>query len=197
QRRGFKSNRKADRRAKDNEKGAIALGEDRLRIAMSEVGARTLGEFLAGRRGSDPRNRGNVRVRIDAAAEAGEGRREKPGYDLYPVRAMLGDEFGQIWDKQAEFWPDVFTSARKDHLFRVMFYQRPLKPPVVGKCSFNPAEERLPKAHPLFQQFRLYKEVNELELVMPDQSRRKLTLDERDALVAHLRSVGSAKFSAL
>lgn len=197
QRRGFKSNRKADRRAKDNEKGAIALGEDRLRIAMSEVGARTLGEFLAGRRGSDPRNRGNVRVRIDAAAEAGEGRREKPGYDFYPVRAMLEDEFGQIWDKQAEFWPDVFTSARKDHLFRVMFYQRPLKPPVVGKCSFNPAEERLPKAHPLFQQFRLYKEVNELELVMPDQSRRKLTLDERDALVAHLRSVGSAKFSAL
>ena len=197
QRRGFKSNRKADRRSKDNEVGAITLGEDRLRAAMSEAGARTLGEFLAGRRGSEPTTRGNVRVRIDAEASTAEGRREKPGYDFYPVRAMLEDEFEQIWDKQAGFWPDVLTDERKRHLFRVMFYQRPLKPPVVGKCSFNPSEERLPKAHPLFQQFRLYKEVNELELVMSDQSHRKLTLDERDALVAHLRGVRSAGFSAL
>ena len=33
------------------------------------------------------------------------------------------------------------------------------------KCSYNPAENRLPKAHPLFQRFRLLKEVNELEIV--------------------------------
>lgn len=197
QRRGFKSNRKADRRSKDNDVGAIALGEDRLRAAMHEAGARTLGEFLARKRGTNPANRGNVRVRLDAAMAAENGRREKPGYDFYPVRSMLEDEFRQIWNKQAEFWPDALTDARREHLFRVMFYQRPLKPPVVGRCSFNPAEERLPKAHPLFQQFRLYKEVNELELVMPDQSRRKLTLDERDALVAHLRKVRSASFAAL
>ncbi|WP_187969606.1 type II CRISPR RNA-guided endonuclease Cas9 [Aquibium microcysteis] len=198
QRRGFKSNRKADRRSNDNEKGAIAIGEDRLRTAMHEAGARTLGEFLAGRRGTDPLGRGGVRVRIDAAASSeGEGRREKPGYDFYPVRAMLEDEFDQIWARQAEFWPEVLTDDRRRHLFRVMFYQRPLKPPVVGKCSFNPSEMRLAKAHPLFQTFRLYKEVNELELVMPDQSQRKLTKDERDALVIHLRGVRSAGFPAL
>ena len=53
QRRGFKSNRKADRKSKDNEKGAIALGSERLYLAMQEAGARTLGEFLAARRGND------------------------------------------------------------------------------------------------------------------------------------------------
>lgn len=190
QRRGFKSNRKTDR--KDNEKGAIALGADRLRTAMEETKARTLGEFLAVRRGDDPANRGNVRVRADAAAPE-----EKPGYDFYPVRALLEDEFEKIWDAQAKYWSDVLTEERRAHLFRVMFYQRPLKPAIVGRCSFNPDELRVAKAHPLFQAFRLYKEVNELEIVLPDQSHRKLTIDERDALIVHLRRVRSAAFPAL
>lgn len=196
QRRGFKSNRKTDR--KDNEKGAIALGAEKLHLAMKEAGARTLGEFLAGRRGADPANRGDVRVRMDAAgADGPDGRKDRPGYEFYPVRAMLEDEFERIWDAQAPHWPDVLTQERKAHLFRVMFYQRPLKAPVVGKCSFNPAEERVAKAHPLFQAFRLYKEVNELELVLPDQSHRKLTLDQRDALVTLLRRKQSATFKSL
>lgn len=193
QRRGFKSNRKADRKSKDNEKGAIALGSERLYLAMQEAGTRTLGEFLAARRGNDPENRGNVRVRIDVD----QGEDGKAGYDFYPVRAMLEDEFRRIWNAQAAYWPDVLTEEREAHLFRVMFHQRPLKPPVVGKCSFNPVELRLAKAHPLFQAFRLYKEVNELELVMPDQSRRKLTMDERNALVTLLRTQKSASFKSL
>ncbi|MHB2267511.1 type II CRISPR RNA-guided endonuclease Cas9 [Aliihoeflea sp. PC F10.4] len=48
QRRGFKSNRKTDKRS--NEKGAIELGENRLLSKMSEAQARTLGEYLAMRR---------------------------------------------------------------------------------------------------------------------------------------------------
>lgn len=193
QRRGFKSNRRADRKSKDNEKGAIAIGAERLHLSMKEATARTLGEFLAMRRGNDPARRGNVRVRADAGPE-GEG---KSGYDFYPVRALLEKEFNRIWDKQAEYWPDVLTEDRRAHLLRVMFFQRPLKPAIVGQCSFNPGEPRLAKAHPLFQAFRLYKEVNELELVMPDQSSRNLTLDERNALVTHLRRVRSASFSSL
>jgi len=200
QRRGFKSNRKADRKANDNDKGAIALGADRLIFEMREDGARTLGEFLAKRRGHDPSARGNVRVRIDVDSgdqTTDDGKPAKPGYNFYPQRAMLEHEFNCIWDAQAAHWPDVLTDARKAHLFRVMFYQRPLKAPIVGRCSFNPSEQRLAKAHPLFQAFRLYKEVNELEIVMPDQSHRKLTLDERNALIAKLRSVKSAGFPAL
>ncbi len=163
QRRGFKSNRRADRKTKDNEKGAIAIGAERLAAAMKASGARTLGDFLATRRGSDAANRGNVRVRADASGVSDS----ETGYDFYPVRSMLEDEFGRIWDAQATHYPDVLTEDRKAHLFRVMFYQRPLKPGIVGRCSFNPAEPRLAKTHPLFQAFRLYKEINELELVLP------------------------------
>ncbi len=189
QRRGFKSNRKADR--KSNEKGAIEIGAIRLQASMNEAGAPTLGAYLAQRRA-----RGEwVRVRSGAVGEEEGG---KAVYDFYPVRKLLEDEFNAIWDAQQRFHGEVLSGDRRSHLFRVMFYQRPLRQPVVGKCSFPPhVETRLARAHPLFQAFRLYKEVNELEIVLPDQTHRKLTLDERDALVLKLRGQRKATYASL
>ncbi|OBZ94573.1 hypothetical protein ADU59_15380 [Pararhizobium polonicum] len=185
QRRGFKSNRKTDR--KDNDKGKIALGIDELTAAMHRSGSPTLGAWLAMRRAE------GHSVRLRAGSEVFDAE----GYAFYPERSLLEDEFRQIWDAQAVHHPDILTPERRAHLFRVMFYQRPLKKPLVGRCSFNPAEFRLSRAHPLFQEFRLYKEINDLEVVLPDQSHRKLTLDERNALVAKLKTSRKASFSAL
>lgn len=187
QRRGFKSNRKTDR--KSNEKGAIELGVDRLRSKMAEAKAPTLGAFLAMRRAlGQP-----VRVRGGALGdEQGAGsdddtpRGSNTIYDFYPDRALLEDEFAKIWAAQAAHHPEVLTEERRVHLRKVMFYQRPLKPALVGKCSFNPAESRVARAHPLFQRFRLYKEVNELELVDRRQNHIKLTREQRDLLVKWL-----------
>jgi CRISPR-associated endonuclease Csn1 len=185
QRRGFKSNRKTDR--KDNEKGKIALGIDELKAEMHKAKAPTIGAWMASRRED-----GHV-VRLRADSEVFEG----DAYGYYPERSFLEDEFRQIWNAQAEFYPTILTQERGDHLFQVMFYQRPLKKPRVGKCSFNPAEERLAKAHPLFQEYRLYKEVNELEIVRPDQSHQKLTLDQRNALITLLRGKKEVTFPTL
>src|SRR5690606_8845714 len=102
-----------------------------------------------------------------------------------------------IWTAQAAHYPDILTGERRDHLGQVMFFQRPLKKPRVGKCSFHPDEERLPRAHPLFQQFRLYKELNELEIVHRDERREKLTPEQRDTLFALLRSQRSSQMSAI
>src|SRR5690606_14532259 len=175
QRRGFKSNRKADKR--DNEQGKIATAISDLEKAMDGAGARTLGEYLFGLRGNDPENRGWVRVRMQA--QKTDGDKTVEGYGFYPQRQMLEHEFDRIWAAQAVHHPDALTEERREHLFRVIFYQRPLKRPKVGKCSFNILEERLPKAHPLFQRFRLYKEINELAIVLPDLTSRPLTLEQR------------------
>lgn len=195
QRRGFKSNRKTDR--KSNEKGAIELGANRLHEKMREANATTLGEFLAMRRAAGEW----VRVRSGAVEADGEEGGPKSGrtvYDFYPQRKLLEDEFDAIWGVQQRHHPQVLTEERRAHLFRVMFYQRPLKPAIVGKCSFPPhLETRLAKTHPLFQSFRLYKEVNELEVVLPDQTQRKLTLDERNALIHKLRGQRKATYAAL
>lgn len=185
QRRGFKSNRKTDR--KDNEKGKIALGIEELHAEMRKAGARTYGEWLAMRRAN-----GHV-TRLRAGSEAFAG----DSYAFYPERALLEDEFQRIWDAQTKYYPGLMTPERRQHLFDVMFYQRPLKKQTVGNCLFNAREKKLAKAHPLFQEFRLYKEVNELALVMPDQSRRKLDIDQRNALVTLLRGRREVSFKAL
>ena len=58
QRRGFKSNRKTDSR--DNEQGMIAKGIAELEARLN---GRTLGQYLYEKRGTDPKRRGQVRVR--------------------------------------------------------------------------------------------------------------------------------------
>ena len=185
QRRGFKSNRKADR--KSNEKGKIAVGIEELSGLMHQSHAPTLGAYLAKRR-----DEGHV-VRLRANSEALTDK----AYAFYPERAMLEDEFRKIWQAQAEYYPDVLTKEREEELFHVMFFQRPLKEQKVGLCTLVEGETRLAKDDPLFQQFRLYKEINELAIILPDLSQRKLTMEERDTLITLMRPAKTKTFAAL
>ena len=181
QRRGFKSNRKAERKAGDDKEGGkIADGAKALDLAMHEAGARTYGEFLAGRDAK--------RVRM---------RTEGDGYDFYPERRHLEAEFDAIWDAQAAYNPALLTDVVRDRLRRIIFFQRPLKAPKVGGCTFFNEEPRLPKAHPLFQERRLYEEVNQLEITRAGAPSRKLTLDQRDKIIRKLKSAKTASFSGL
>src|SRR3546814_18049865 len=76
------------------------------------------------------------------------------GYDFYPERRHLAHEFDTIWAGQAPHHLALFTDAVRDRLHRIIFFQRPLKEPKVGGCTFFNAEPRLPKAYPLFQERR-------------------------------------------
>jgi CRISPR-associated endonuclease Csn1 len=180
QRRGFKSNRKAERKQKDNEDGKIAGGAKALDQAMAEASADTLGQFLAGL--------DTKRVRMNS---------DNQGYDFYPQRRHVEYEFDRIWDQQARHHPALLTETARAALQRILFFQRPLKEQEVGVCTFVHSERRLPRAHPLFQERRLYEEVNQLEITTPGEPSRKLTLDERDRLILKLKSVKSASFASL
>jgi CRISPR-associated endonuclease Csn1 len=180
QRRGFKSNRKAERKTKDAEDGKIATAAQALDHAMADAGADTLGQFL---NGLDTK-----RVRMNG---------ENQSYDFYPQRRHVEYEFDRIWEEQAKHHPDLLTDTARAALHRILFYQRPLKAQQVGLCAFVPAERRLAKAHPLFQQRRLYEEVNQLEVTTPGEANRKLTLDERDRIVLKLARAKTASFDSL
>ncbi len=201
QRRGFKSNRKTDRG--DNEDGKIRSGTARLDQAMMAAGARTYGEFLHLRRATapDPRSVPSVRTRLTTQT-APDGR-ASDGYEFYPARAHLEDEFRQLWAAQQRFDPDL-TDELGETLFETVFYQRPLKPPKVGRCRYLD-EPRLPKAHPAEQQRVLYETVNTLRVAAPGRPARPLTMKERDRIMLALngktppKSPGTAKvtFKAL
>lgn len=195
QRRGFKSNRKADR-GKNDESGKISVGVSRLHEAMRDAGAETFGDYLHGLRASasDPNAIPGVRTRL--RPETGEGARGD-GYDFYPDRQLLEDEFYAIWAAQAPHHREVLTEAVRERLYEVIFNQRPLKKPQIGKCTLLGNEDRLPKAHPLFQKRRLLEELNALKIVRPGEVAELLTLDQRNLLLLKLKDKRSVAFETL
>ena len=180
QRRGFKSNRRTDKG--DNEGGLIKDATARLDQAMMAMGARSYGEFLHMRRqqAGDARDVPAVRTRINPHLTAEDGK-EQAGYDFYPDRRHLEEEFHKLWQAQAQHH-SALTDELRDTLFETIFHQRPLKAPAIGRCLFLP-EPRLPKAHPLTQRRTLYETVNMLRVVTPGQPKRRLTRDERDRII--------------
>lgn len=185
QRRGFKSNRRTDKG--NNEGGMIADATARLDQAMMAAGARSYGEFLHKRRmaATDPRATPAVRTRINPHLTDGDGK-EQPGYDYYPDRRHLEEEFRKLWASQSRFHA-ALTPELGDFLFKTIFHQRPLKAPAVGRCLFLD-EPRLPKAHPLTQQRTLYETVNMLRITAPGQPKRRLNRDQRDEIVHALNN---------
>lgn len=195
QRRGFKSNRKTDRGAEDDA-GKIATGIDRLRARMDEEGARTFGEFLHMRRASARSPNAIPSVRTRLRPEEGENARGD-GYDFYPGRDLLEEEFDAIWEAQAAHHPEALTQQVHDRLFEIVFHQRPLRTPKVGTCTLVPGEERLPKAHPLFQRRRLLEELNALKIVRAGENPEPLTLEQRNILLLKLKDKAKVTFDRL
>lgn len=203
QRRGFKSNRKADRKA-DDDAGKIAIGVDRTRTAIAEAeqaagvepGSWTYGKWLHERRASATDTNAIPSVRTRLRPETGEGAKGD-GYDFYPGRALMEEEFDAIWNAQAPHHPDILTNDVHDRLHEIIFYQRPLKAPQIGMCTLIAGDPRLPKAHPLFQRRRLLEELNALMIVRPGEVAQRLTREERDTLFLKLKDKGKVSFASL
>lgn len=195
QRRGFKSNRKTDRDVEDDT-GKIAIGIDRLRARMDEEGARTFGEFLHMRRASATLPNAIPSVRSRLRPEEGENARGD-GYDYYPGRDLLEEEFDAIWEAQEPHHPEALTPQLHDRLREIVFHQRPLREPKVGTCTLVPGETRLPKAHPLFQRRRLLEEVNALKVVRAGENPEPLTLEQRNILLLKLKDKAEVAFESL
>lgn len=129
----------------------------------------------------------------------------KASYDFYPTRAMLLDEFNAIWAAQREHHPAMTDEARKE-IEQIIFFQRPLKPAIVGKCTLDPATRpfkedpegyRAPWSHPLAQRFRILQEARNLEIRETGKGSRKLTKEQSDLVVAALLANKEVKFDKL
>ena len=186
QRRGFKSNRKTDGEDDGAMFDAIAAAREKMHLA----GARTLGEVFGRQRleqnvknakklqgNREPMPQARVRARVEGS---------KLAYDYYPERAMILDEFGQIWAAQYPHHPELLTQDAHDAIRQVIEHQRPLKPQGAGRCTFLPDEPRAPKALPSAQYARILQEVNNLRVGAVGETSRPLSGEERKALVEFL-----------
>ena len=173
-RRGFKSNRRAD----GGEDGIIRKDAGKLRRRMAQAGVRTLGEYLWRRR------------------EKGKTIRARLGNGLYPDRQMVEEELAAIRHAQAPHHPKI-TDDDWQEVFDTLRHQRKLHPVKPGVCTLIPSEQRAYKAYPVFQEFRIWQEVLNLEVAQPGQGFERLELDKARHVVAQLKSFKSRSFEQL
>lgn len=197
QRRGFKSNRKTDK--KDNDSGALKSAIKQLHAALDPSGVdgkpRTVGEYLHRREQAGQTVRARFRQQR-VQKEDGKTRIDK-SYDLYIDRAMIEAEFDALWAKQSALNPAQFNEKARAELKDCLLHQRPLKPVKPGRCTLLPEEERAPLALPSQQRFRIYQEVNHLHVLRDGLKEETLTLEQRDLLVNALERNGKRSFTQI
>lgn len=206
QRRGFLSNRKADRgRRKENSETLQEISA--LAEAIQSSGARTLGEYFHQQR------------------QSGNGSDIDKVRGKHTRRNMFEDEFERLWESQRRFYPDLLTEELKygrqgkqtypceprplkrkggntllqEYGFHgIMFFQRSLYWPksVVGRCELT-GEKRCERADRAAQRFRMLNEVNNLRVIPQKGEPRDLTPEERKNLIKLLSRKKEATFDEI
>ena len=190
QRRGFKSNRKTEKKESDTAPGAIESSTTEFREKIKATGCQTAGECLwKSRRGKF--------ARAKPEEYKGTGANRKIAlYNNYADRALIADEFDTIWKKQAKIHPQIFTpelggrnsrdNGRRDGVIReIIFHQRELAPAVIGRCTFYPEEYRARRSLPSYQRFRILQEVNNLRF-RSGNAKKKLPEEARKEIIDRL-----------
>src|SRR5690606_30390697 len=121
--------------------------------------------------------------------------RARPEAGFYPERAMYEHEFDLIRQRQNSH--HSLTIEQWDPLKDIIFFQRPLKPVDPGWCLFEAGEKRAHRALPLTQEFRMVQEANNLRVTSPGSPARRLTLEERDKVLGHLRKKKELKLDTM
>ncbi len=160
QKRGYKSNRKANSEEKqsntediqqdenkpDKKKGYLDLIKDREKT-IDNAGL-TIGQYF---------------YRLMQNAEDKPVRVKKEIF----MRASYIAEFDKIWKAQKKYYPEVLT----DHNLRrirdeIIYYQRRLKSQkhLISNCSFEKGHKAAPRSSPFFQSFKIWQHINNIKI---------------------------------
>lgn len=89
------------------------------------------------------------------------------------------DEFEQIWETQAKFYPELTDKLKSEVGDITIFYQRKLKSQkhLVSFCEFEKGHKAIPKSSPLFQDFRIWQNLNNI-VVKNEETKEPFLLSE-------------------
>jgi CRISPR-associated endonuclease Csn1 len=90
------------------------------------------------------------------------------------------DEFEKIWKTQAKFHPELTDSLKTEVRDITIFYQRKLKSQkhLVSFCEFEKGHKAIPKSSPLFQEFRIWQNLN--NIVVKNETTKEIFLLDED-----------------
>ena len=206
--RGFKSNRKAELKEKDN--GAVLKATSANEALMKEKGYRTVGEMLYC----------DIAFKTPCAwSESGyilSPRNKAEDYRHTIKRDWLVEEVKQIFASQRQLGNTKATEELEEKYLEIMQSQRSFdmgpglqsdgKPSPyamegfegrVGKCTFEPEESRAAKATYTGELFVALQKVNHIRLVKKDGTSRPLSADERALIMEMLHSKKEVTYKAI
>jgi CRISPR-associated endonuclease Csn1 len=75
------------------------------------------------------------------------------------------DEFEQIWETQANYHRVLTNTLKEEVRDVIIFYQRKLKSQkhLISNCQFEKYHKAIPKSSPLFQEFKIWQNLNNLQ----------------------------------
>lgn len=114
------------------------------------------------------------------------------------------DEFNIIWESQKQYHKELTEELKEKIRDNIIFYQRNLKSQkdLISFCEFENEEKEIeingkkkiitigskvcPKSSPLFQEFKIWQIINNIEVIDKDKIKRALDQDEKETLFAEL-----------
>ena len=114
------------------------------------------------------------------------------------------NEFETIWETQAKYHPELTKELKKEIRDIVIFYQRPLKSQkgLISFCEFESRQIEVeidgkkkiktiglrvcPKSSPLFQEFKIWQILNNIQVTSEREGKRFLYQEEKEKLFAEL-----------
>ncbi len=116
------------------------------------------------------------------------------------------DEFEKIWETQAKYHPELTNKLKEAIRDVVIFYQRKLKSQkhLISNCEFEKHNKAIPKSSPLFQEFKIWQVLNNVEfknkktkeITIPDEDLKELLFNELN-LRGNLKTAEILKLSGL
>jgi len=103
------------------------------------------------------------------------------------------DEFEKIWETQAKFHTELTTKLKEEIRDVIIFYQRKLKSQkhLISNCEFEKHHKAVPKSSPLFQEFKIWQVLNNLEFLNKKTKEiSKLDDEDRQLLFNELNTKG-------
>ncbi|QMU63866.1 MAG: hypothetical protein GKR88_05875 [Flavobacteriaceae bacterium] len=164
--RGFKSNRKANSEATDSNYLAGITERDQ---ELSDRGI-TVGQKLY------------ELLRINPLARL-RGR-------IYSRSSYL-NEFETIWKEQAKHYPELTESLKEIIRDTIIFYQRDLKSQkgLLSECEFEKNHKVIPVSSPLFQEFRIWQRLHDIDIKDRSSNKHILTHEQKKVLFDKLQEV--------
>ena len=193
--------------AESAEDGKVKAAIGEVRAKMLERGARTFGEFIAMVRDErvvaiESEDRRKPGARKGQRVWRRAVRNKAGSYEHCADRAMIRDEFGELWKAQkklggvtAGLLTDELRLAldnpERDSRWRhkgLLFGQRATNWDLgtLGRCVLEPSERCVPHADRHASRYRVIETVNNLRIIESGKAGRPLTGEERERIVAYL-----------